>query len=55
LAFRRVLKKLLSFLHDEAASHLLYQGPFNGDVDDAASLLLVGFLAGTGIVIGLLQ
>jgi hypothetical protein len=42
-AFRRVLEEPLPLICEEAATRLLYRCPLDGDVDDAAPLLLVGF------------
>jgi hypothetical protein len=52
--FLRVRDEPLPLLYEKVAAHL-YRCPLDGDVDGAAPLLLVGFLACTSVVIGLLQ
>jgi hypothetical protein len=55
LAFCRVPEEPLPLLRKEDAALLLYLRPLSGDVDNATPLLLIGFLAGASVVLGLLQ
>jgi hypothetical protein len=52
--FLRVRDEPLPLLYEKVAAHL-YRCPLDGDVDDAAPLLLIGSLTGTSVVLDLFE